>query len=434
MSANITRFTLDARRILAYATEAALQRHNPYVDVEHVMLGVLQINDEPLRSVLRNVDRQTLSQQINAELGIIRETPMEKAAGLTTSVKALLEESVRQSLAMGHHFVNGGHILLAMFQADSQIIRQALAMAALSEQTARQIVETNSPRLPAAPPPAQPPRMQVLFETARQRQRRQAGFPTETSSTPSWGFYALAAVTGLAIYLAVFDREVLISFGLVFAAWIFSLTLHEFSHALVAYWGGDYTVREKDYLSFNPLRYMHPILSLLLPLLFLLMGGIGLPGGAVYIEVHRLRSKWWRTAVSLAGPASNALLAVIFSAPFWLGLIELPATWYWGFTESPRLEAALAFIVFLQVTAVIFNLLPIPPLDGFNAISEFLPPDIVRQARTFGILSLFLIFYLFQVPAFADPFWGAIQDITHFLNVPWDLIRDGLSFFRFWRN
>ena len=50
--------------------------------------------------------------------------------------------------------------------------------------------------------------------------------------------------------------------------WVFSLTLHEFSHALVAYLGGDYTVREKGYLSFNPLKYMHPMLSIGLPLLF----------------------------------------------------------------------------------------------------------------------------------------------------------------------
>jgi Zn-dependent protease len=426
MPANLTRFTLDARRILAYATDAALQRHNPYIDVEHVMLGVLQNTDEPLSSVLQGIDRQILSQQITAELGIVRETPMEQASGLTASVKKLLEEAVRQSLGMGHNFVNGGHILLAMFHIDSQIIRQVLAMSALNEQTARQIVQTNSPRLATTPPPSPPPPVRVVFETARQRQHREAGLPNETSSTPSWGFYLLAAVTGLAIYLAVFDRDALISFGLVLAAWIFSLTLHEFSHALVAYWGGDHTVREKDYLSFNPLRYMHPILSLVLPLFFLITGGIGLPGGAVYIEVHRLRSKWWRTAVALAGPASNALLAVIFSAPFWLGLVDPPIS---------RLEIALAFIVMLQVTAVIFNLLPIPPLDGFNAISEFLPPEMVQQARAFGFMSLLLIYFLFQqVPGLSDEFWKVIHDITTFLDVPWTLVQIGYGFFQFWKN
>src|SRR5574342_1062426 len=101
------------------------------------------------------------------------------------------------------------------------------------------------------------------------------------------------------------------TFAIVLFGWIFSLCLHEFSHALVAYLGGDYTVREKGYLTFNPLKYTHPVYSLLLPLLFLAMGGIGLPGGAVYIERHRLRGPRWETAVSLAGPAMNALVAIV---------------------------------------------------------------------------------------------------------------------------
>ena len=74
------------------------------------------------------------------------------------------------------------------------------------------------------------------------------------------------------------------TFAIVLVGWVFSLCLHEFSHALVAYYGGDTTVREKGYLTFNPLKYTHPVYSIVLPLLFLVMGGIGLPGGAV---VHR---------------------------------------------------------------------------------------------------------------------------------------------------
>src|SRR3970040_1656278 len=105
------------------------------------------------------------------------------------------------------------------------------------------------------------------------------------------------------------------TFLVVLIGWIFSLCLHEFSHALVAYYGGDNTVKEKGYLTFTPLKYTHPVFSLLMPIIFLLMGGIGLPGGAVYIERWRLRGPKWETAVSLAGPLSNALLALM------LGLI-----------------------------------------------------------------------------------------------------------------
>jgi Zn-dependent protease len=71
------------------------------------------------------------------------------------------------------------------------------------------------------------------------------------------------------------------------------------------------TVREKGYLTFNPLKYTHPLFSIILPLLFLLMGGIGLPGGAVYIERWRIRNRLWLSAMSLAGPAANLLVAII---------------------------------------------------------------------------------------------------------------------------
>ena len=106
------------------------------------------------------------------------------------------------------------------------------------------------------------------------------------------------------------------TFIVVIVGWIFSLCLHEFSHAVVAYYGGDTSVKDKGYLTFNPLKYTHPIYSIVLPMVFLLLGGIGLPGGAVYIETWRLRSRRWEAAVSLAGPASNLLLAILLGDHF----------------------------------------------------------------------------------------------------------------------
>jgi Zn-dependent protease len=58
------------------------------------------------------------------------------------------------------------------------------------------------------------------------------------------------------------------TFLVVIIGWIFSLCLHEFSHALAAYYGGDITVKDKGYLTFNPLKYTHPVYSLLLPMVF----------------------------------------------------------------------------------------------------------------------------------------------------------------------
>ena len=76
-------------------------------------------------------------------------------------------------------------------------------------------------------------------------------------------------------------------FAFVTAGWIVSLALHEFGHALVAYIGGDYSVVGKGYLSLNPLKYTHGVLSIVMPVAILLMGGIGLPGGAVFIDRNK---------------------------------------------------------------------------------------------------------------------------------------------------
>jgi Zn-dependent protease len=114
------------------------------------------------------------------------------------------------------------------------------------------------------------------------------------------------------------------TFTIVLIGWIFSLCLHEFSHALVAYYGGDYTVREKGYLTFNPLKYTHPVFSLILPLVFLLLGGIGLPGGAVYIERWRIRNPFWLSAMSLAGPFSNLLVAIVLAIILRSAPVPLP--------------------------------------------------------------------------------------------------------------
>ncbi|MCB1602345.1 MAG: site-2 protease family protein, partial [Xanthomonadales bacterium] len=123
------------------------------------------------------------------------------------------------------------------------------------------------------------------------------------------------------------------TFVLVLFLWIFSVCLHEFAHAAVAYQGGDTTVKDKGYLTLNPSKYLDPMNSLLLPVVFLVMGGIGLPGAAVYINRSLLRSAHWDSAVSLAGPAMNLLLLVLLA-----GLLGLPAV------AASEYAPALAFL------------------------------------------------------------------------------------------
>ena len=212
------------------------------------------------------------------------------------------------------------------------------------------------------------------------------------------------------------------TFLVVLIGWVFSLCLHEFSHALVAYMGGDYTVRDKGYLTFNPLKYTHPVYSLLLPLLFLVMGGIGLPGGAVYIETWRLRSRNWRTAVSLAGPTSNLLLAIILGLVLRFAPVNFTGIW-----------PGLAFLALLQVTAVVLNLIPVPPFVGYNAIEPHLNEAVRMQfEQTRGMFIWIVFLLLWFVPIVADMFWGLIFFISRILGIPLELAAMGYDLFRFW--
>lgn len=212
------------------------------------------------------------------------------------------------------------------------------------------------------------------------------------------------------------------TFIVVLIGWVFSLCLHEFSHALVAYYGGDTTVREKGYLTFNPLKYTHPVYSLLMPMIFLLLGGIGLPGGAVYIETWRLRSRGWVSAVSLAGPTSNLLLAIL------LGLLL-----HFAPVTSGGIWPGLSFLALLQVCALVLNLIPVPPFDGFGAIEPYLPMNLrTSLMQTRGMLSFAVFFLLWFVPFIYNAFWSLVNFLANLAGVPLQLAQLGLRGFQFW--
>ena len=159
----------------------------------------------------------------------------------------------------------------------------------------------------------------------------------------------------------------------VIIGWTLSVTLHEFSHGIVAYWGGDYTIRQRGGLTLNPFQYVDPIISIVYPLVVFLLGGVPLSGGATYVRTDLLRNGWWSAAVSLAGPAMNFLLFVLLVIPFQpsIGWIR-PQGDFSNWSTGQQFLAAMAS---LQFVAVCLNLLPIPPLDGFQAISPLLDPQ-----------------------------------------------------------
>jgi Zn-dependent protease len=213
------------------------------------------------------------------------------------------------------------------------------------------------------------------------------------------------------------------TFIVVLIGWIVSLTLHEFSHAFVAFRGGDFTVRDKGYLTFNPLKYTHPVYSILLPLVFLLLGGIGLPGGVVYIETWRLYSRKWETAVSLAGPFSNLLLAVVLGSLLRFAPLSADGIW-----------PGLAFLALLQVTAALFNLLPVPPFDGYGALRPHLSAEMRGRVDSFAQVSMWVVLAVFwYIPVVSGLFWGLVGLIARLVGIPLDLAIIGQGQFMFWR-
>jgi Zn-dependent protease len=178
-------------------------------------------------------------------------------------------------------------------------------------------------------------------------------------------------------------------FFAILVLWVISLCLHEYAHARVAYAGGDHTVEQKGYLTLNPLRYIHPFMSIVLPLIILVIGGIPLPGGAVWIDHSRLRSRAWDAAVSAAGPLANVALFVLAALPFTFGLdANEPTSLIWQ---------VLALFAFLQIFAAVINLIPIPGLDGFGIIAAYLSPEARAKAYSLGNLGFILLILILWV-------------------------------------
>ncbi|PGH50629.1 site-2 protease family protein [Streptomyces sp. Ru87] len=240
-------------------------------------------------------------------------------------------------------------------------------------------------------------------------------------------FLALVAVTALsgwAVWSEVPAATGLAVFLFVVSGWIVSLCLHEYAHARTALHSGDLSVGAKGYLTLNPLTYTHALLSVVLPVLFVIMGGIGLPGGAVFLERGRIRGRWRHSLISAAGPLTNVLFAVALTAPFWLGTMDgVPLPF----------RCALAFLALLQVTAAILNFLPVPGLDGYGVIEPWLSPGARRQAAPFAQFGLLLVFGLLWVPEVNRVFFGAVDAVLAGLGVSEYETYFGLEWFRFWQ-
>lgn len=264
--------------------------------------------------------------------------------------------------------------------------------------------------------------------------RRRAG----AAVRPSPVFLAIVAcfaVSGAIVWISGFSTGRgyrLAVFAFVVSGWLISLCLHEFGHAYTAWRYGDHAVAVRGYLTFNPARYADAGLSIVLPMVFLVIGGIGLPGGAVYIDRGAIRGKWRHSFVSAIGPLLNLVLALV---------LALIISRYGTISpESPNpavlghlnFWAALSFLAFLQLTAAVFNLLPVPGLDGFGMWEPWLPRPFAAAASRVGALGYVILIGLLWIPPVNRAFFDGIFHLTDALGINGFAIDAGRAMFEFW--
>jgi len=217
----------------------------------------------------------------------------------------------------------------------------------------------------------------------------------------------------------------LVTFAFVALGWVLAVMVHEFAHAAVGFLAGDHTVAAKGYLTLDPRRYADLGTTIVIPLIALAIGGIGFPGGAVYLRNDLMRSRLWRSAASLAGPLGT--FAVL------LGLSAVLEFWSPPPGEGQALAGALAVLAFLQATALILNLLPVPGLDGYGVIRPFMPESWARAARPIeGLAMMGLLALLLFVPAASGLLIGGAFELMRALGVPPAAIVEGWRAFHFW--
>ena len=176
----------------------------------------------------------------------------------------------------------------------------------------------------------------------------------------------------------MFDRFESILFFLV--ALVVSISVHEFAHAWSAYELGDSTARNQGRLTLNPVVHFDPIGALMI--VFMAFAGWGLGWGKpVPVNPYNLRTnpRVGMGLTSAAGPFANLVLAALFAIP-----LRMDALWATGGSMQGLVQTFLVTMVITNVTLAIFNLIPLPPLDGFNVMQGLLATFRTRWAYEWG--------------------------------------------------
>ncbi|MBR2544106.1 site-2 protease family protein [Candidatus Saccharibacteria bacterium] len=168
-----------------------------------------------------------------------------------------------------------------------------------------------------------------------------------------------------------------------------SVILHELTHGIVAYLLGDTTAKDEGRLSLNPLKHIDPVISILVPLVMVILGG-PVFGGAKPVPVDSRKLKggaWGMALVAIAGPLMNLLLAfVAFLIGHFTGVI---------YQNGLVMQTVILQFIFVNLGFFVFNILPLPPLDGSRVLYAIAPDGarevMERVEKTFGVYLVFAL-------------------------------------------
>ena len=180
---------------------------------------------------------------------------------------------------------------------------------------------------------------------------------------------------------------------LTFIIFIYSIIIHEITHGLVAEKLGDPTARLQKRLTLNPIPHIDPIMSVFLPMILIISGSPIILGAAKPVPIDPYNLKNPRRdmgIIGLAGPLSNISLAVIFSIIARLVL---------AFSPDPNILQVLATAATLNILLAIFNLIPVPPLDGGRLLTGILPEKYAEALASIERFGIMIVLFLLLFPS-----------------------------------
>lgn len=189
----------------------------------------------------------------------------------------------------------------------------------------------------------------------------------------------------------------LVYIAIVLVVILFSMTVHEAMHGFVAYWLGDDTAEREGRLTLNPIKHIDPFLTILLPLMLAVIGA-PIFGGAKPVPFNPARLKydeWGAALVAVAGPLTNFVIAFILFASYTLFNVD----------RSSIAGQFLETGILVNLGFFIFNMLPIPPLDGSRVIYA-LAPDFIR--RGMEVIEQYGLILIFAIVLLASSFIGVL--------------------------